>query len=89
MRAAGLIEFRQQLVEIEHAVAEGRVGARVVVVQRAVGIDQVDVVDLAAQALSEALVDQNPTRLMMVRGRWRMRSITSAQMPGTFVAIGL
>src|SRR5690348_6182644 len=47
--AAGDQNLRDQPVEVEHSLSEGRMSAGLVVVQAAVGIDQVDVADLALQ----------------------------------------
>src|SRR5262245_27546524 len=50
---AGLVQFGKEDVEREDALAEGGVGGGLIVVEGAVGVDQVDVADLAAEALGE------------------------------------
>src|SRR5205085_2145071 len=47
------VQLRQQLAEIQDAIAKRRVRRGLVAVERAVRIDQVDVADPAAQALRQ------------------------------------
>src|SRR5262249_40241463 len=51
--AAALQELRHELIEVELALAEGGMGAGVVLVEAAVGIDEVDVGDPALELLEQ------------------------------------
>src|SRR5262249_17932181 len=53
VRHAGPVQLRQQLVEVEHAGAERVVRARLVLVKRAVRVDQVDVRYLALELVEQ------------------------------------
>ena len=58
--------FRDQQIKIQHPLAKGSVGAGLIVVQRAVRINQVDVADFSAQA-GEKL--QRPARQRLLTAR--------------------
>ena len=49
MRHTGLVELLEDRTEVDLSFAERSMGARLVIVERAVGVDQLNVVDLTAK----------------------------------------